>query len=494
MSVTIGIDLGTTNSAVAWHDGKKTEIIETSSGQLLLPSVVMVQEDGSLKVGRQAQLSLRRDMDPRYVFSNIKRHIGMPFSEGEDYGKQVINHDGMRWFIGPDDMNYSPEELSAEILKTLKAAAERRLGKTVTKAVIAVPAYFNPDRIKKTQDAAALAGLKATIWTEPQLAAIANNVEREEFARVAVFDIGGGTFDIVLLEAGRGHIEPLAVGGNDELGGADFDNAVMRYVMEAYREREGVDLSQGAVSEIKLMPAVEEAKKELSDSNVTEVAAQSVHYDTETGKTYDVRERLTLETFNEVTKRFVDQAMAITRRTLEQANLQPTDFTEVLLVGGMTRVPAVRQAVIEMFGEKRVRDGLNPDWAVVIGAAMVAAREDGRLKPGSFESQITAKPFGIETTGGKFMPILPAGTPYGEVESVILTNAHDQQCVVPIDILQGDSVRAEECHVVARHDHKVTPGPKRGVAIILELMVDENGNVLASGHDLDTDEKFSIGA
>src|SRR6056297_1844659 len=182
MSVTIGIDLGTTNSAVAWHDGKKTEIIETSSGQLLLPSVVMVQEDGSLKVGRQAQLSLRRDMDPRYVFSNIKRHIGMPFSEGEDYGKQVINHDGMRWFIGPDDMNYSPEELSAEILKTLKAAAERRLGKTVTKAVIAVPAYFNPDRIKKTQDAAALAGLKATIWTEPQLAAIANNVEREEFA------------------------------------------------------------------------------------------------------------------------------------------------------------------------------------------------------------------------------------------------------------------------------------------------------------------------
>ena len=204
MSLTIGIDLGTTNSAVAFHDGAKHEVIEVAAGSQLLPSIVSVDEKNKVTVGQQALRKIKA-MKPEFVFSNIKSHIGEPFAVGEDYGPQIVNERGERWFLGPNDLVYSPEELSAEILKVLKTAAEKRLSKTIKSAVITVPAYFDNNRVKATQKAADIAGFnKVKIETEPEMAALAYGIDKEKFGNVVVFDLGGGTFDVVLMQAGKG--------------------------------------------------------------------------------------------------------------------------------------------------------------------------------------------------------------------------------------------------------------------------------------------------
>ena len=492
MEHTIGIDLGTTNSAVAYHDGAKCEVIEVAAGSQLLPSVVAVDESNRITVGQQALRKLRA-MKPEFVFSNIKSSIGEAFVEGEDYGPQIVNENGERWFLGPNDLVYSPEELSAEILKTLKAAAEKRLGKKIKSAVITVPAYFDNNRVDATQRAGEIAGFKnVKIETEPEMSALAYGIDKEKFGRVVVFDLGGGTFDIVLMEAGRGLIKVLESGGWDRLGGINFDREIQRWVFEQFEQDEGYDLNGAPFAGLRLAPVIEAAKKDLSDAPDADILANNVHYDVENGRDFDINYTLTREAFDELTAHLVDKAMEITKRTLDQANMKPSDFREVLMVGGMSRVPAVREAVEKMFGAGKIRhDGPNPDVAVAMGAAIKGALEDGRLV-GTTINQAVAKAFGVEGTRGRFVPIIPKGSAYGTLRSAVLTNQLEGQDCVPIDILQGDTLVADECSVIGRYEHRIKPGAAHTCSIAIDFMIDENGKLLATGRDLDTGEELKI--
>ncbi|WP_370372985.1 Hsp70 family protein [Henriciella pelagia] len=494
MSITIGIDLGTTNSAVAWHDGVSVEIIETSSGKTLLPSVVSIDDKDRIVVGHQAQKQIRRHMRPEYVFTNIKSHIGMPFIEGEDYGLQITNVEGERWFRGPNDLDYSPVELSAEILKTLKASAERRLGKEVTQAVIAVPAYFNNIRVEKTREAGKLAGFrKVIIRTEPELAAMAYGLDKEKMSRIAVYDLGGGTFDFVLLRAGDRRLEYLAKLGDDQLGGYLYDRAIQKWLVDAYRQDEQREISK--IGLLRLAPAIEDAKKELTDFDSAEIAQVGVFFDSDLGDTLDVNYTIAREKFETLVESFTRQTVEITKRALQMANKTVRDVDEVLLVGGMTRVPSVRKAVASLFGEAKLRDRENPDLVVAKGAAIAAAIEDGRSPGRTSYNHVTAQPFGLIGKHDTVHMLVPAGTPYGQKSKVSifhLGTAEDGQTVIPIAIVQGDSRSARECTVLARYDHKVPAGPARSEKVDIEVMVDEEGQLIVAGVDCRTGQTLRI--
>ena len=488
---TIGIDLGTTNSVVAYHDGIKCEFIETSSGQILLPSVVSIRENGEALVGHLALRQMRREKNPEFVFSNIKRQIGLPFNEGEDYGIQIVDKDGLRAFNGPDRA-YTPEELSAEILKTLKAAAERRIGKKVKQAVIAVPAYFNNNRVAATMEAARLAGLKPIIKTEPEMAGKAFSIDKQKFSRIAVFDLGGGTFDLVLMEAGEGKIDILQKDGWDELGGINFDQEVKAWLIAQYKEDEGKDLSEQQISLLKLAPVIEDAKRDLTDMQETTIEVMGVFYDHETGATLDLSYKMSRDLFDELTKRHIDKCLEITKRALDRNGWTVRNVDEVLLVGGMTRVPAVREAVGELFGKGKLRDRVNPDLAVAEGAAIAAAEEDGRQVKRTSYNDVIGQAFGVEGKDGKFEQFIPAGAPFGHVHTQVVTTSADGQAIIPIAILQGNEREASKCALIVRHDHKVKPGPAKSQSVELEFMVDHDGQLIVAGKDHDTGQPLVI--
>lgn len=489
---TIAIDLGTTNSAVSYMRDGRIEIIEATSGQQLMPSVVSVDKDGKLTAGHQALRKLKRDKNPEFVFSNIKRHIGMPFKEGEDYGPQIINIDGERWFRGPNDNAYSPEELSAEILKVLKSAAEKKIGKTVKKAVITVPAGFDNTRVSATIEAAKLAGLKAIIKTEPEMAALAFGMLQKKFCRMFVYDLGGGTFDAAIGTATKGDVQ-MHDNLGDELGGADFDKAIWRFIAETYREDEGKDLNLQQIAHLKLMPVIEESKRELSDADHTVVEATGIYVDYESGGTRDIRYDLSRDQFEDLTKHLVQGTIDITKRLLEQNDKSVRDFDEVLLVGGMTRVPAVRAAIEDLFGTKRIQDHESPDLAIVRGAAIAAAQEDRTLPGGYNFSSVTSTAFGLEDRHGQFITAIPRGAKPGDIKELIVTTSVDGQASIPIAILQGEpGVRAVECSKLARYEHRVEPGPARKPRVSVQFMVDESMQLLVTGEDQQTKQKFTI--
>jgi molecular chaperone DnaK len=489
----VGIDLGTTNSAVAFHDGHGAQIIEASSGLATMPSVIALEEGGGILVGAPALKQRILQHDPLMVFANIKRHIGLPFIEGEDYGPQVVRgEDGMRWFKGPDRL-WSPEELSAEILKVLKARAEKRLGRKVDGAVITVPAGFNNVRIKATKDAGTLAGFKkVTVITEPEAAVRAYNLHRMEFSRTLVFDLGGGTFDVVLAKTGLGVYETLMKGGDDKLGGADFDRQIINHIVETFRAEKGRDLRDRRISMLKLRPEAEGAKKELTDYAKTRIEVMNVSYDEETGMMDDINTELTVDQFNEMTSYYINQAMSITEAVMKAAQRLPKEVDNVLLVGGMTVVPAVRKAVDDYFGPERVRDGVNPHLAVAIGAAVRAAEIDGRVSQKTAVRETTGQSFGIEVEGNQLIQVLPAGTEYGALKSVVVTTAKDGQDVIPICVLQGDHPQANQNALLGRYNHKVMPGDAYSHTITLDMMVDENGLLMVTGKDEDTGESFEV--
>lgn len=493
---TIGIDLGTTNSAIAYHDGTTWELIESSSGHVLMPSVVAVDRDGQITVGHQALRKLKRDKNPEYIFTNIKRHIGMPFVEGEDYGSQIVNIDGMRWFRGPNDQAYSPEELSAEILKALKDAAERKLRKKVKNAVITVPAGFDNNRIAATRDAGIMAGFKnPIIKTEPEMAALAFGLHKVKLTRMAIFDLGGGTFDIAIGQAAKGKIDIHDKDGNALLGGADFDESIWRWVVDSFLHDEGQDLRKSATAKLKTMPAIEDAKKELTDAERSVIMETNigVNYDNTAAAVLDVNYAISREKFDELTRHLVENAIAITKRLLERNNKTVRDFDEVLLVGGMTRVPAVRKAVEDLFGGKRIRDDVNPDHAVAKGAAIAAAQEDGVLPARFSFTDVTASAFGIEDKAGNFIVAMPRGAKAGDLQELLVTTAQDGQPTIPIAVLEGEpGSRATDCAVLTRYEHRVEPGPKRTPRINLQFMIDESGQVMVTGHDRQTDTTFTI--
>ncbi len=492
---TIAIDLGTTNSAVAYFKDGEIELIESSSGQVLMPSIVSIDNEGKISVGHQALRKLKRERNPEYVFTNIKRHIGMPYREGEDYGSQIVNVDGEQYFRGPNDTAYSPTELSAEILKALKAAAEKRLGKKVKNAVITVPASFYSDvhRISATQEAALMAGFKnPIIKPEPEMAALAFGMLKVKMERLFVYDLGGGTFDAAIGVAAKGSVT-MRDNLGDELGGSDFDKAVWRYIASSYEQDEGKDLNSQQIAEIKLMPVIEDAKRELSDAEKTVIEAVGIYVDYDSGGTRDIKYDLSREKFEELTQHLVDKTIDITKRLLERNNKTVREFDQVLLVGGMTRVPAVRKAIEGLFGTKRIQDRENPDLAVVRGAAIAAAQEDNTLPGGYSFSSVTSSAFGLEDKHGRFVVALPRGASPGDVRELLVTTALDGQPHIPIMILQGEAgAKAIECTKVVRHQHNVQPGPARKPRVSVEFMVDESGQVFVTGTDHQTKQTFPI--
>lgn len=490
---TIAIDLGTTNSAVAYMVDDKVELIETSSGQVLMPSVVSIDSENKITVGHKALRKLKRERNPEFVFTDIKRRIGMPYREGEDYTPQIVNVDGEQYFRGPNEQNYSPTELSAELLKALKASAEKRLGKKVKNAVITVPAGWNNDRILATREAGLMAGFKNVITKpEPEMAALAFGMLRVKMERLFVYDLGGGTFDAAIGTAARGSVK-MDDNLGDELGGTDFDKSVWRWIANSYQQDESKDLNAQQIARLKLMPIIEDAKRELSDSDKTVIEAVGIYVDYESGGTRDIKYVLERAKFDELTQHLVDKTIDITKRLLERNNKTVRDFDQVLLVGGMTRVPAVREAIENLFGAKRIRDRENPDLAVVRGAAIAAAAEDGTLPGGYSFTSVTSKAFGLEDKHGRFVVAIPRGASAGDVRELIVTTKEDGQASIPIAILEGEpGTKATECAKLARYEHRVQPGPAREPRVAVQFMVDESGQVFVTGEDRQTNQTFPI--
>lgn len=485
----IGIDLGTTNSGAAFHDGLSAQIIELASGHPTMPSVVSLDAADVPIVGRRALKKAIKD--PQFTFANFKRHIGKAYTDGEDYGPQVVpGTDGQRWYQGRTRL-WAPEEFSAEILKALKARAEERLAAKVTGAVITVPAYFDNNRIEATRAAGKQAGFrKVDILTEPEAAVLAYGLNRSKFSRVVVVDLGGGTFDIVLAEVGKGYFRPLAKSGNDQLGGVDWDRRIRNRLVEQFQAQHGRDLP--ALSQLRLEPEAENAKKELTEADQAMIDVWNVSLDPNGGGMQDVRLDLAREEFEALTADLVTTMMAIVQRTLASVDMPPEKITDVLLVGGMTRVPAVRAAVSDYFGAARLRDSVPVDLVVAIGAAIKAAELDGRLTDKMAIDDVAAHAFGFEDNSGRFQQVIPKGAPFGRISTVEVTNAQDGQDVIPIAVLQGESPVARENTVLARYDHRIAPCPAGEAAVELEFMLDDEGLAMVAGRDLATGETFSI--
>ena len=305
-------------------------------------------------------------------------------------------------------------------------------------------------------------------------------------------DLGGGTLDIAHGTAAKGdiNIEPPI---GEELGGTDFDKAVWRYLAAAYQQDEGKDLDSQPIAKLKLMPTIEEAKRELTDLDNAFVRAQGIYIDYEGGGTRDLQYTITREKFDELTKHLVDKTIELTKRLLERDDKTPRDFDEILLVGGMTRVPAVRKAIEDFFGKARIRDDVNPDYAVVMGAAIAAAQEDDIL-PRTFNfSQSVAFSFGLEDEHGNFAVALPVGAAPGEIAELVVTTAQDGQASIPIGILQGDAgSKAKDCVRLTRYEHRVQPGPAEKPRISVEFMVDNSGQLTVTGRDQQTNQSFPI--
>ena len=415
----IGIDFGTTNSAAVYNDAGKELTIEAASGQNTMPSVVAVNTDGSFLVGQAAlrRLIRGRKEEARYVFSDIKREMGRKVPEGEALEEQHdVDADLNSVFRGPD-RNYTPQELAAEVLKTIRAAAERRIGKKVRGAVITVPAGYTPDQIEATYEAAELAGWKRnkiTLLTEPEAAAIAYSFDKGQFRRVLVVDIGGGTSDVVLMDTGSDKLSVLNKASSQHLGGIDFDRRIESYLVENFLNDTGIDLRTKPISMLKMRPVVEDNKKELTDSEAVRIYIEDGALDTEgAGRFVDVKYDLTREQFESMVQDLIDRIMSLVTDTLGGANIPAEQVQDVVLVGGMTRVPAIRKALADMFGLKKIRDTISPDLAIAKGAAIVAAEKDGRLPDRRTYDQVSAHAYGIAGARDEFILFIPKGAEIG---------------------------------------------------------------------------------
>ena len=483
---TIGIDLGTTNCVMAYNDGDNTTVLAAPSGKSLMPSLVAVKQDGSLIAGERAAKLIYNQELSQYLFSNIKRHIGVKHNANEDHGSQVTtDENGLAAFRGPDRL-YSPVELSAELLRVMKAEAERRLGEPIDGAVITVPAYFDNNRVKATQEAGYLAGFKVvTTLSEPEAAAIAHGLDKHKYARAAVFDLGGGTFDIVIMDVNESLFDDIGKGGSEYLGGIDWDKQIQDYVVAKHLEETGEDLSKRSFVLTKLNVAARSAKEELTDEEAAPIDVALAAWDEKTNKMGDLNTSITSEVFTQLTQHLVDRAMEITEQTLNAADCDPWKIDEVVLVGGMTRVRAVREAVTKYFPKARILERINADTAVAIGAAIKAAELDKRLIRRIHHNSVASLPFGVAGVANTFVPVIEKGCPYGELRTVTLTNANKGQTRFPIAILQGDKEQASQNALVAFHVHELKPGEARSASVELELMLDEQGMLLITGKDGD---------
>lgn len=470
MSKVIGIDLGTTNSVVAVMEGGEPTVITNTEGSRLTPSVVGFSKTGERLVG---ELAKRQAIsNPENTVSSIKRHMG------ENYTVKIEGKD------------YTPQEISAMILQKLKEDAESYLGEKVTQAVITVPAYFSDSQRQATKDAGKIAGLDVLrIINEPTAAALAYGLDKGGDGKILVFDLGGGTFDVSILELGDGVFEVKATNGNTHLGGDDFDNAVMNWMVSEFKGQSGIDLSQDKLAEQRLKDAAEKAKIELSTVLSTNINLPFITADATGPKHLDLT--LTRAKFNELTANLVQDTMGPTRQAIKDSGLSIDEIDKIILVGGSSRIPAVQEAIKHILG-KEPDKGINPDECVAIGAAIQAGVLVGDVKD-VLLLDVTPLSLGIETMGGVFTKIIERNTTIPTEGKQIFSTAVDNQPSVDVHVLQGEREMAADNKTLGRFELTGIPAAPRGVPRIeVAFNIDANGIVNVSAKDLGTGKEQQI--
>ena len=474
MSKVIGIDLGTTNSCVAVMEGGEAVVIPNAEGNRTTPSVVAFSKTGERMVGQVAKR--QAITNPDRTISSIKREMG------SDHRVSI------------DGKSYTPQEISAMILQKLKSDAEAYLGSPVTEAVITVPAYFTDAQRQATKDAGKIAGLDVKrIINEPTAAALAYGVDKEQAQKIMVYDLGGGTFDVSILEIDDGVIEVLATAGNNRLGGDDFDECIMKWMVSEFKRTDGVDLSGDKVAMQRLKEAAEKAKIELSGVTTSNINLPYITADATGPKHLDVT--LTRAKFNELTGHLVDATMGPVRQAMSDAGLKPSDLSKVLMVGGSSRIPAVQEMVKKLTGKEGFK-GINPDECVAMGAALQAGVLTGDVK-GLLLLDVTPLSLGIETMGGVCTKLIDRNTTIPVKKSQIFSTAADNQTSVEVNVLQGEREMAADNKTLGKFQLTgIAPAPRGVPQIEVTFDIDANGIVNVSAKDLGTgaEQKITITA
>src|SRR6202522_1398781 len=490
MAKVIGIDLGTTNSCVAVMEGSAPKVIENAEGARTTPSIVAFAPDGERLVGQPAK---RQGVtNPEYTFFAIKRLIGRRFDDPmtqKDIGmvpyKIVKADNGDAWVQGRDNTKYSPSEISAFILTKMKETAEAHLGEKVTQAVITVPAYFNDAQRQATRAAGRIAGLEVLrIINEPTAAALAYGLDKKKSETVLAYDLGGGTYDVSILDIGNGVVEVRATAGDTHLGGDDFDRRIVDYLADQFNRDNGIDLRKDPQALQRLFEAAEKAKVELSSVTQTAISLPFITADASGPKHLDTT--LMRSTFDQITADLVERTSGPVRQALADAKLTDADIDEVILVGGATRIPAVQNLVRRLTGGKDPNMTVNPDEVVAVGAAIQAAVIKGELKA-VILLDVTPLSLGIETLGGIMTKVIERNTTIPARRTEVFSTAEDNQSAVDVVVLQGERERAADNRVLGRFRlENIRPAPRGVPQIEVTFDIDANGILNVSARDKDT--------
>ena len=493
MSKIIGIDLGTTNSAFAYMVAGKPEVITNAEGDRTTPSVVAVTKKGERLVGKVAQR--QRVTNPKNTIYGIKRLIGRKFDDEEvqrdlKISPYKIVKKGSGVAVEMDGKEYTPEEISAMVLSKIKADAEAFLGEKVTEAIITVPAYFDDSQRQATKDAGKIAGLEVKrIINEPTAAALAYGLESKKDEKIVVFDLGGGTFDVSVLELGDGVFEVMATNGDTHLGGEDFDNILVNFLVDEFKKESGIDITGDAAAMQRVKDEAEKAKKELSSSTSTDINLPFLSADADGPKHFEYT--LTRAKLEELVEPLLDRLASPVEKALQDAKLSTKDIDEVVMVGGMTRMPAVVEKVKKLFGKDPMQ-GVNPDEVVAVGAAIQGGVLQGDVKD-VLLLDVTPLTLGIETMGGVRTPLIDRNTTIPTSKSEVFSTASDNQPQVEIHVLQGEREFAKDNKSLGRFIlDGIAPAPRGVPQIEVTFNLDANGILNVTAKDKGTGKEQSI--